>query len=62
MKFEDILPALREGYSANNPKMIPGTYLKIEGNYLYEYHCNGYYCFSIAYTELILRDDWEIIK
>lgn len=61
MKFEEVLPALREG------KRITNSYLK-HSEYKYLYYRDGTIFNSrggywhLPYSEIVNNDDWEIVE
>ena len=64
MKFEEVLPALREGKKVRRKSWREGEYLKIDGEYLERKDCallerKLFTDFSL--TEL-LANDWEICE
>lgn len=75
MKFEEILPALREGKKIRRKTFLPGYYLCLDGKFVKGFLPNyAHYKFTeddIFWIQMevsarlirngLLKDDWEII-
>lgn len=58
MKFEEVLPALREGKEIRR-KCMPDKYYHIDNNHIYD-NIGQLYTFGVEAD--ILQEDWEIVK
>lgn len=58
MKFEEVLPALKEGKKIKR-KCMPNRYYHIENNHIIN-EIGDLYTFGVEAD--ILQDDWEIVK
>lgn len=64
MKFEEVLPALREGKMIKRKCWREGEYLKIDGEYLERKDCAVLErkLFTDFSLKELLADDWETVK
>ena len=58
MKFEEVLPALREGKKIRR-KCMSDKYYRIDNNHIYD-NIGQLYTFGVEAD--ILQDDWEIVE
>ena len=58
MKFEEVLPALKEGKKIKR-KCMPDGYYHIDNNHIYD-EIGQLYTFGVEAD--ILQDDWEIVE
>lgn len=59
MKFEEVLPALREGKKIRRKCMRDGRYYRIDNNHIFD-EIGQLYTFGVEAD--ILQNDWEIVE
>lgn len=59
MKFEEVLPALREGKKVRNSKWEDGGYISYSNNVFIDEEDAEY---PVLWADDIVQGDWEIVK
>jgi len=61
MRFEEVLPALREGKKARRPEWVSNGYIEILGSKFIDHRGNPFSTW-MEWASQFLENDWEIIK